>query len=99
MADASHFLRSEFHGSGWQMAGMPLLAGLLCAANFAIGRKIGGVGLGREASQSLGQKNTMLTIWLAVKFLNPLVALGPVCYVLCHNGYNAWQLARSGRGK
>lgn len=94
LANASHFLRTEFHGSAWVMAGIPLLSALLCTANFAIGRKIGGIALAQEASQSLGQKNTMLTIWLAVTFLNPIVALGPTCYVLCHNGYNAWQLAR-----
>jgi hypothetical protein len=48
--------------------------------------------LSREASQSLGQKNTTFTIYLALTFANPLVALGPTCYVLWHSLWNSWQL-------
>jgi BASS family bile acid:Na+ symporter len=33
-----------------------------------------------------------LTIWLALTFINPVVALGPTCYVLYHNAYNSFQL-------
>ena len=68
------------------------LALLVCAANFALGRWIGGREFAREASQSLGQKNTTLTIYLALTYANPLVALGPTCYVLWHNLWNSWQL-------
>ena len=97
-ANASHFLRYQMQSS-WRVAAMALLAAGLCTVNFALGKKIGGQTLSRETSQSLGQKNTMLTIWLALTFLNPLVALGPGFYVLCHNAYNAWQLARAGSKK
>lgn len=45
----------------------------------------------------LGQKNTTLTIYLALANANPLVALGPTFYVLWHNGWNTWQLHRYGR--
>ena len=93
-ANASHFLRSQVHDS-WRVPAVALIAVVLCTINFAIGRLVGGKTLYRETSQSLGQKNTMLTIWLALTFVNPLVALGPGFYVLCHNAYNAWQLARS----
>ena len=98
-SNAGHFLREQASGSSWRIGATALLAAVLCAVNFAIGSRLGGGTLRREASQSLGQKNTMLTIWLALTFLNPLVALGPGFYVLCHNSYNAWQLARAGRRK
>ncbi len=56
---------------------------------------IGGREFAREASQSLGQKNTSFTIYLALTYANPLVALGPTCYVLWHNLWNSWQLHQS----
>ena len=56
---------------------------------------IGGREFPREASQSLGQKNTSFTIYLALTYANPLVALGPTCYVLWHNLWNSWQLHQS----
>ena len=65
---------------------------VICVANFVLGRLIGGKQFAREASQSLGQKNTTFTIYLALTYANPLVALGPTCYVLWHNLWNSWQL-------
>lgn len=69
----------------------------LCVANFALGRIVGGKEFAREASQSLGQKNTTFTIYLALTYANPLVALGPTCYVLWHNLWNSWQLHQQAR--
>ena len=81
-------------GSFWQLTQIGLVAGVLCAINFGLGWKFGGRGIPREVSQSLGQKNTLLSIWIAMTYVNPMVALGPTFYILCHNTYNAWQLAR-----
>lgn len=69
-----------------------LLAAVMCALNFALGYFLGEKRFRRECSQSLGQKNTMLMLWVAVAFFNPLVALGPTFYVVCHNLWNSWQL-------
>ncbi len=99
-SNASHFLLSQWlTGEGAAHLGLlaqiGLTAAVLCIVNFTLGWKLGGSGgMAREVSQSLGQKNTMLTIWIALMYANPLVALGPTFYVLCHNSYNAWQLAR-----
>ena len=46
----------------------------------------------RESSQSLGQKNTTFTMFLALQFANPLVAMGPTFYVLWNNLWNAAQM-------
>jgi BASS family bile acid:Na+ symporter len=58
---------------------------------------IGGREFPREASQSLGQKNTTFTIYLALAYASPVVALGPTFYVIWHNLWNSWQLHRAPR--
>jgi BASS family bile acid:Na+ symporter len=95
-SNAGYFLRSQWGhgGSLLQLTQIGAVAVVLCALNFGLGWKVGGAGVPRETSQSLGQKNTILTIWIALTYVNPLVALGPTVYILCHNSYNAWQLAR-----
>jgi len=100
-SNAGHFLRTQWAGGhqGREIGLIALTAVVLCAVNFALGRKLGGAQFGPETSQSLGQKNTILTIWIALTCFNPIVALGPTFYILCHNSYNAWQLARAPRGK
>jgi bile acid:Na+ symporter, BASS family len=40
----------------------------------------------------LGQKNTVLAIWMAVTYLNPLSSVGPCSYVVWQNIINSWQL-------
>ena len=42
--------------------------------------------------QGLGQKNTILAIWMANTFFNPLVAIAPASYVLWQNLVNSYQL-------
>ena len=69
-----------------------LVSFLLCAVNFSLGKLIGGKEFRREASQTLGQKNTTLTIFLALSFGTCESALGPVFYVLWHNLWNAFQM-------
>lgn len=71
-----------------------LVSFLLCAVNFTLGKLLGGKEFRRESSQTLGQKNTTLTIFLALSFGTPESALGPVFYVLWHNLWNAFQMFR-----
>ncbi len=54
--------------------------------------------LKQEAMQSLGQKNNSLTVWIALTFINPLTALGPVFYILYHNIIISIQLYLHGKG-
>lgn len=93
-ANASDFLRRQTQipaSVTWTVAG---LSAAICAASFALGHLLGGKKFPREASQSLGQKNTSFTIYVAITYANPLVALGPTSYVLWHNLWNSWQLYR-----
>ncbi|WP_017720805.1 hypothetical protein [Kamptonema formosum] len=94
-AKASHFILYESTTSPLTIAAIATISLLICAANFGVGFLIGGKHFAREASQSLGQKNTMLTVWLSLAFLKPVVALGPMFYILYHNLYNSYQLVRT----
>lgn len=66
---------------------------LICLLQFYFGRKIG-TRYGRTVAggQGLGQKNTVLAIWLTQTYLNPLATLGPGAYVLWQNLVNSWQI-------
>ena len=71
------------------------ISATLCAVNFIGGYFLGEKHFRRECSQSVGQKNTMLMLWVGLAFFNPIVALGPTFYVVCHNLWNSWQLRRA----
>ena len=70
------------------------LAGLMaCVVQFFFGKSIGGVYNDRiSAGQALGQKNTVLAIWMAFTYLNPLSSVAPGSYVIWQNLFNSWQL-------
>lgn len=72
------------------LASVSLLA---CLGLFGVGRRIGArFGDKISAAQSLGQKNTVLAIWLALTYLNPIVSAAPAAYVAWHNTINSWQI-------
>ena len=74
------------------MAGVALV---ICLAQFGIGRWLGRkYGDAIAGGQSLGQKNTVLAIWMAQTFLNPLSSVAPTAYILWQNMVNSWQLYR-----
>ena len=97
IANASHFLRGQSHLSGRVLLDIAAISLGICVFNFWFGRFLGGKKFRRESSQVLGQKNTTLTIYLALAYANPLVALGPTFYVLWHNAWNTCQLHLYGR--
>lgn len=70
------------------------LAGLItCCIQFYLGKRIGGhYGERISGGQALGQKNTVLAIWMAYTYLNPLSSVGPGSYVLWQNIINSYQL-------
>lgn len=78
----------------------PMIAGaaVVCAIGFTAGYWLGYPKLKRECSQGLGQKNTILTLYMASQsYASPLAYIGPVFYVFCHNTANAIQLALAAR--
>jgi len=93
-AKASDFLRNDISASATAVIPIALVSLLLCAVNFSVGAILGGERFRQESSQSLGQKNNAFVIWVALTFINPLVAMGPTFYILYHNLYNSWQIYR-----
>jgi len=70
-----------------------LVALLMCVIQFMVGR-----GIGKRyddtvaGGQGLGQKNTILAIWMAQMYLNPIASIGPGAYVLWQNIINSYQV-------
>jgi bile acid:Na+ symporter, BASS family len=96
-SNASNFVRLNSDVPRLVLVEIAVASLLVCIASFTIGRWIGGREFPRESSQSLGQKNTTFTIYLALAYASPVVALGPTCYVIWHNLWNSWQLHRAAR--
>lgn len=94
-AKAGQFIRQE-SGSFAAIGSMAAVALGLCVLNFGVGRWMGRSDrLIQETGQSLGQKNTMFSVWICLTFLSPHLALGPMFYILFQNLYNAYLMARS----
>lgn len=71
---------------------------IICLLQFWFGRRIGSR-FNRTVSggQALGQKNTILAIWLTQTYLNPVASIGPGAYVIWQNLVNSYQLWRKQR--
>lgn len=65
----------------------------ICVLQFLSGRRIGRrYGDPISSGQGLGQKNTILAIWMAQTYLNPVSSVAPAAYVLWQNIINSYQL-------
>jgi BASS family bile acid:Na+ symporter len=93
-ANASNFFRNEDANSVPMLIVIAVISLVLCIVNFGVGALLGGPRNWQEASQSLGQKNLSFVIWIALTFINPLVAMGPTFYILYHHLYNSWSIYR-----
>ena len=75
-----------------------MLAGIalvICLLQFTLGRYIGRrFGDTVAGGQLIGQKNTVLAIWMAQTWLDPLSSVAPAAYVIWQNIVNSWQLWR-----
>ncbi len=91
-ANASDFLRNDHSDSTATLIAIALISLVICVVNFGVGALLGGRRNWQEASQSLGQKNLSFVIWVALTFINPLVAMGPTFYILYHHLYNSWSI-------
>ncbi len=88
-------LRNILHAavSGWTLALLLFVPLVVCLLQFTIGKAVGRhFGASISAGQALGQKNTVVGIWLTLTFLNPLAAVAPGAYVVWQNLVNGWQL-------
>ena len=78
---------------GWTEIMIAIGALIACCLQFFLGKTIGTVYNDRiSGGQALGQKNTILAIWMAHTYLNPLSSVAPGSYVLWQNIFNSYQL-------
>ena len=71
---------------------------ILCLAQFSLGRHMGAMSGDRVAgTQSVGQKNTILAIWMSLNFLDPVASIAPTAYIIWQNFVNSWQIYKRGR--
>ena len=88
---------SSRYGDELLLAGASLVA---CVCQFVIGRRIGRkYDLKISGAQGLGQKNTVLAIWMAQTYLLPIASVGPAAYVVWQNVINSWQLWKKRRSE
>ena len=72
----------------------------ICLGQFKVGRMLGRrYGDPAAGGQSLGQKNTVLAVWMAQSFLNPISSIAPTAYIVWQNFVNSYQIWRKDRGK
>ena len=77
---------------------LALVALVICLVQFKLGRRIGRhYGDTAAGGQSLGQKNTVLAVWLSQAFLDPISSVAPTAYIVWQNIVNSYQLWRAGR--
>ena len=72
----------------------------VCLLQFYIGRKIGKKnGDAVSGGQSLGQKNTVLAVWMAMAYMNPIASIAPAAYIAWQNIVNSAQLIKHSKKK
>lgn len=70
-----------------------IVIGVVVGMQFYVGKQIGTRYHDRiAAGQGLAQKNTVLSIWIAMTFLSPTAAIGPGVCLLWQNIVNSWQI-------
>ncbi len=86
----------------YAVMGMAIGSLMTCILQFIVGKRLGAhydkkgeTGMQIALGQSLGQKNTMLAIWMAQAYLIPIASFAPAAYVIFQNLFNAWQLNRA----
>ncbi len=73
---------------------------VICLFQFRSGRALGRrYNDAAAGGQSLGQKNTILAVWMAQSFLDPISSIAPTAYIVWQNFVNSWQIYRKEREK
>lgn len=89
------FIVEQGSSNYWLEVVIALASFVVCISQFLMGRRIGRKFEDTIAGgQSLGQKNTVLAIWMAQTYLNPIASIGPGAYVLWQNMVNSYQVWR-----
>lgn len=90
---AVSFIMAEPASTIPEMIWMAALSLIACCLQFYVGRRVGrACGDKISGAQALGQKNTVLAIWMALTYLHPISSVAPAAYVAWQNCINSAQL-------
>lgn len=79
---------------------LALVAMVLCLVQFKVGHTLGhALGDVVAGGQSVGQKNTILAIWMTLNFLDPIASIAPTAYIVWQNFVNSYQIYRTNHKK
>ncbi len=83
----------------WELGSVFLVALAICALSFYIGLFIGRPGYTLECQVALGQKSTIITLYLAMTFggNEPLVFFAPIFYSVVQNLLNSYMVSKQSR--
>ena len=71
---------------------------VICVVQFTTGRALGRkYGDAAAGGQSLGQKNTVLAVWISQSFLDPIASIAPTAYIVWQNLVNSYQIYCQGK--
>uniref|UniRef100_UPI004056694E transporter n=1 Tax=Alistipes sp. TaxID=1872444 RepID=UPI004056694E len=74
---------------------LAIVALVLCLVQFSVGRLLGRAsGDAVAGTQSVGQKNTILAVWMSLNFLDPVASVAPTAYIVWQNLVNSYQIYR-----
>lgn len=93
LSKASFDIRAMGFWDLWNSGKLPWMGGIslaLCILLFWLGWFCERNRRPIEGSQSMGQKNTTLVIWISTLYAGPVVALAPTCYVVWQNLVLSW---------
>lgn len=83
---------------GWLEIGLAGVSLVICLVQFKVGRALGRrYGDPAAGGQSLGQKNTVLAVWMAQSFLDPISSIAPTAYIVWQNFVNSYQIYKKDR--
>lgn len=92
------YIVSQENPEIWVEVAMAGIGLVICLAQFKGGKYLGSLyGERIAAGQAMGQKNTILAIWLSQLYLNPIASIAPASYVLWQNIVNSYQLYRKNK--
>jgi len=102
LSKASHDVRQMGAGELWESGALQQMAFVslfLCLLLYTLGWLWEWKSYHIEGAQSMGQKNTLLVIWISQLYVGPIATLGPVFYVVWQNILLSWLLYKSKKGR
>lgn len=95
--NASYFIQNSADFRLNTLLQILALVGIVCLLQFQIGHYIGRHIDRISYGLAMGRKNTIIGLWVAITYFSPLIALGPIAYIIAHNIYNSVQMMRTAK--